>query len=180
MPSSSRISVPTRPQNSSSVCQSRPLRARREASIETTAPTRPSQMAARSFSKPGRAMPEPERPRSSSITSTASHPSARARSTKAYWVDSSGRRNTAYMSCSEELVQSLGRCSPAQGLSRPAVEGDRHGREVLGAVHAEVGALREVLSQQPVGVLVRAALPGAVRIAEVDLKTSVDAQLRVL
>src|SRR3954471_3092956 len=27
------------------------------------------------------------------------------------WVDSSGRRNTAYVSCSEELVQSLGRCS---------------------------------------------------------------------
>ena len=50
--------MPTRPQNSSSVCQSRPLRASREASIETTAPTpRPSQMAARSLSKPGRAMP---------------------------------------------------------------------------------------------------------------------------
>src|SRR4051795_6906131 len=48
-------------------------------------------------------------------------------STGVYWVDSSGRRNTAYVSCSEELVQSLGRCSPAQGLSRPAVEGDRHG-----------------------------------------------------
>src|SRR3954453_9238454 len=26
-------------------------------------------------------------------------------------VNSSGRRNTAYVSCSEELVQSLGRCS---------------------------------------------------------------------
>lgn len=48
---------------SESVCQSRPLRASREASIETTAPTRPSQMAASSFSKPGRAIPEPERPR---------------------------------------------------------------------------------------------------------------------
>src|SRR3954469_836900 len=84
------------------------------------------------------------------------------------WVDSSGRRNTAYVSCSEELVQSLGRCSPAQGLSRPAVEGDRHGCKVLGAVHAEVGALWKVLAQQPVGVLVRATLPGAVRVAEVD------------
>src|SRR3954468_10056813 len=30
-------------------------------------------------------------------------------------VDSSGRRNTAYVSCSEELIQSLGRCFPAQG-----------------------------------------------------------------
>src|SRR5215204_2210865 len=95
-------------------------------------------------------------------------------------VDSSGRRNTVYVSCSEELVQSLGRCSPAQGLSRSAVEGDRHSREVLGAVHAEVGALWKVLPQQPVGVLVRAALPGAVRIAEVDCHASLDPELGVL
>src|SRR4029453_58779 len=80
-------------------------------------------------------------------------------------VDSSGRRNTAYVSCLKELVQSLGRCSPAQGLSRPAVEGCSHRCKVVRAVHAEVGALREVLPQQPVGVLVRAALPGAVGIA---------------
>src|SRR3954469_14917789 len=98
----------------------------------------------------------------------------------AYWVDSSGRRNTAYMSCPEELVQSLGRCSPAQGLSRSAVEGDRHGRKVLGAVHAEVGALWKVLRQQPVGVLVRATLPGAVRVAEVDRNASLDPELGVL
>jgi len=84
-PSSSTINVPTRPQNSSSVCQSRPLRARREASIDTTAPTRPSQIAARSFSNPGRETPEPERPRSSSITLTSAHPSCRARSTNPYW-----------------------------------------------------------------------------------------------
>src|SRR4051794_1596832 len=53
-------------------------------------------------------------------------------------VGSSGRRNTAYVTGSKELVQSLGGCPPAQGLSRPAVEGDRHGRKVFGAVHAEV------------------------------------------
>src|SRR3954462_7289210 len=95
-------------------------------------------------------------------------------------VDSRGRRNTAYVSCSEELVQSLGRCSPAQGLSRPAVEGDRHGGQVLGAVHAEVGALWKVLPQQPVGVLVRAALPRTVGIAEVDRHASLDPELGVL
>src|SRR4051794_36865358 len=95
-------------------------------------------------------------------------------------VNSSGRRNTAYVSCSEELVQSLGRCSPAQGLSRPAVEGDRHGCKVLGAVHAEVGALWKVLAQQPVGVLVRATLPGAVRVAEGDRHASLDPELGVL
>src|SRR5215203_504750 len=96
------------------------------------------------------------------------------------WADSSGRRNRAYVAGSKELVQSLGRCSPAQGPSRPAVEGDRHGRKVLSAVRAEVGALREVLAQQPVGVLIRAALPGAVRVADVDLKTGVDPQACVL
>src|SRR3954447_7700776 len=95
-------------------------------------------------------------------------------------VDSSGCRNTAYVTGLEELVQSLGRCPPAKGLSRPAVEGDRHGRKVLGTVHAEVSALREVLAQQPIGVLIRAALPGAVGIAEVDLKTGVDPQASVL
>src|SRR5215208_4611444 len=97
-----------------------------------------------------------------------------------YWADSSGRRNTAYVSCSEELVQSLGRGSPAQGLSRPAVEGDRHSGELLGAVHAQVSALGEVLPQQPVGVLVRAALPGAVGIAEIDRHARLDPQLGVL
>src|SRR3954466_10600800 len=99
---------------------------------------------------------------------------------EAYWVDSSGRRNTAYVSCSEELVQSLGRCPPAQGLSRPAVEGRSHGCQVLGAVHAEVGALWKVLAQQPVGVLVRAALPRTVGIAEVDRHASLDPELGVL
>src|SRR3954449_2470643 len=110
---------------------------------------------------------------------TAVRPTARPRRgrtipTATPRVDSRGRRNTAYVGCSKELVQSLGRCSPAQGLTRPAVEGDRHSGEVLGAVHAEVGALWKVLPQQPIGVLVRAALPGAVRIAEVDRHASLD------
>ncbi len=38
-PSSSTMAQPTKAQNSSKVCQSRPLRARRDASMETTAPT---------------------------------------------------------------------------------------------------------------------------------------------
>jgi transposase len=42
--------VPTMPQNSISVCQSRPLRARRDTSMANTAPTRPSQIAASSRS----------------------------------------------------------------------------------------------------------------------------------
>src|SRR4051812_42798252 len=95
-------------------------------------------------------------------------------------VDSSGHRNTAYVTGSKELVQSLGGCPPAQGFSRPAVEGDRPGRKVFGAVHAEVSALWKVRAQQPIGVLIRAALPGAVGIAEVDRHASLDPELGVL
>ena len=78
------------------------------------------------------------------------------------------------------LVKGLGWRSPAERLARPAVECRRHGRKVAGTVRAQVGALREVLPQQPVGVLVRAALPRAMRVAEVDLHAGVDPQLRML
>lgn len=44
----------------------------------------------------------------------------------------------------------------------------------------EVGALREVLAQEPVCVLVRAALPVTPWIAEIDLQSRVDRQLHVL
>jgi hypothetical protein len=37
-----------------------------------------------------------------------------------------------------------------------------------------IGALGEVLAQQPVGVLVGATLPGRVRVAEVDVDVDVD------
>ena len=55
------------------------------ASIETTAPTLPRQIAASRRSKPGRATPEAETPRSSSITTTSDQPRLRARSASAYW-----------------------------------------------------------------------------------------------
>ena len=44
----------------------------------------------------------------------------------------------------------------------------------------EVGALGEVLAQESVGVLVHAALPGAVGIREEHVKARVDLQLGVL
>jgi hypothetical protein len=47
-------------------------------------------------------------------------------------------------------------------------------------VPGEVSALREILTEEPVGVLVRASLPWAAWIAEVDLEAGVDAQLGVL
>ena len=72
-------------QNSSKVCQSRPLRASRDASMQRTAPTCPSHRAFKRRSNPGRRVPDPEIPRSSSITSMSCQPSVRARSTSAYW-----------------------------------------------------------------------------------------------
>jgi hypothetical protein len=47
-------------------------------------------------------------------------------------------------------------------------------------MHTQIGALREVLSQQTVGILIGAALPWALGIAEVDMQSGVDAQARVL
>src|SRR5208337_3269403 len=49
----------TRAQNSRSVCQSRPLRARREAPRAKTAPASPLQIPTSRRSKPGRAVPPP-------------------------------------------------------------------------------------------------------------------------
>lgn len=45
---------------------------------------------------------------------------------------------------------------------------------------AEVDAVREVPAQQAVGVLIAAALPGAVRVAEVDLRAGIDGEVSVL
>src|SRR6516162_4819805 len=47
-------------------------------------------------------------------------------------------------------------------------------------MHAEIGAFWKILAQQSVGVLVGAALPWAVRIAEIDLDAGVDLQACVL
>ena len=58
----------------------------------------------------------------------------------------------------QKFVEGLGGCLPSQRFSRPAVEGGRHGVEFVVAVGREVSAFREVLSQQPIGVLVG---PGA-------------------
>src|SRR5262249_48358085 len=47
-------------------------------------------------------------------------------------------------------------------------------------MHAEIDAFWKILAQQSVGVLVGAALPWAVRFAEIDLDASVDLQACVL
>ena len=95
-------------------------------------------------------------------------------------ADLNGRRNTAFVGLWKPLVKRLGGRFPVERLSGSGVEGRGHGGDLLGAVHAEIGAFRKVLSQQSVGVLVGAALPWALRIAEVDLHARIDLQAGVL
>src|SRR5688572_3009690 len=72
------------------------------------------------------------------------------------------------------------RCQPVEGLSRPAIEPRRDRIELRRRQAAEVHALGEVLAQQAVGILVTAALPRAMRVAEVDLHPGVDGEALVL
>src|SRR5712672_1965630 len=74
---------------------------------------------------------------------------------------STGRRNTG--------VKSLCRGFKLQGLTGSFIELTSHFVQIGLRVHRQVGALRKVLSQQAIGVLVRPALPGALRIAKIDV-----------
>ena len=77
-------------------------------------------------------------------------------------MDSIGRRNTVYLNSSQRLFERLRRCLPAEGLSTPGVERVSDGRQVAGAVSAQVCALGKVLPKQAIRILVCASLPGAV------------------
>jgi hypothetical protein len=58
-----------------------------------------------------------------------------------------------------DLVQSLCWRSPSERFSRSAVQGDSNGLEIIGAMLAEICALREILPKQAVGILVAVTLP---------------------
>ncbi len=74
---------------------------------------------------------------------------------------STGRRNTG--------TKSLCWGFKLQGLTRPFVELTSHLVQSGLRVHRQIGALRKVLSQQAVGVLVQSALPRALRIAKINV-----------
>src|ERR671938_525398 len=87
---------------------------------------------------------------------------------------SSGGFNT------KELGHLLTWGGPAQNHAGAAVELIGDGVEFGLADGGEVGAaFREVLAEQAVGVFVAAALPGAVRVAEVDRAAGGQAELGV-
>ena len=64
-----------------------------------------------------------------------------------------------------------------QSLPRALVELPSHLVEVGLGVDGQISFLREVLSQQTVGVFVGAALPGALRITEVDVDLGGDGEV---
>src|SRR4051794_25682230 len=76
-------------------------------------------------------------------------------------------------------IEGLCRGPEVEGLAGSSVEFDSDRVElVLGAV-SEAGLARQVLAQETVGVLVRAALPRAARIAEEHRHATRDSETRV-
>src|SRR6202521_2806108 len=78
---------------------------------------------------------------------------------RCWGAGSTGRRNTG--------VKSLCWGFKLQGLTWSFVELTRHFVQIGLRVHRQVGALWKVLSQQAIVVLVRTALPRALRIAKI-------------
>ena len=76
-------------------------------------------------------------------------------------LGSTGRCNDSRSSISWGLI--------AERLARPAIEPSRDAIQLRLTHLREVGAFRQVLTQQTVGVLVGPALPRTVGVAEVDL-----------
>lgn len=69
-------------------------------------------------------------------------------------ADSIGRRNTCFLLRGEELVEDFCRCLPSERLTRARVHGVSNCFEFWYRVPAEIGALREVLAEQAVGVFI--------------------------
>lgn len=78
------------------------------------------------------------------------------------------------------FVEGLGGCAPAKTFAGSVVDRSSDRRELATVPTGEVGALREVLAQQPVGVLVRASLPWAVRVGEEHRDAGLGGELGVL
>ena len=93
-------------------------------------------------------------------------------------ANSTSRRNTFDHILFEQPVESFCWCLPAERFPGSRVQCVRNGAQFCGAVLAEVRPLREVLSEQAGGVLVAATLPRALWVAEVNLETGGDPQLR--
>ena len=95
------------------------------------------------------------------------------------WADSIGRRNMVFLGLPQAFVKRLGGRFPPERFSRAAVERGHYGGKVVGCVRTEIGTFGKLLPQQAIGVLVGAALPRTVRIAEGDRDAGVDLETRM-
>lgn len=77
------------------------------------------------------------------------------------------------------FVECFGGGAPAEGLAGSGVKGVGDRGDVAGGPPGQVGALRKILAQQGIGVLIGAALPRALGICEVHLDPGGDRELRV-
>lgn len=94
--------------------------------------------------------------------------------------DSTVRRNTFYNILLEQPVESFCRCLPTECFTRARVQGMGNGAQLGSSMLAEIRSLWKTPAEQTVGVLIAATLPWALRVAEVDLETGINPQLRVL
>ena len=78
------------------------------------------------------------------------------------------------------FVEGLGGGLPAEGFAGSTVQSCGDSVQVAPGVSAEIGAFREVLAEQTVGVLVGATLPGTLGVAEVNIEIGVYSELSVL
>src|SRR5215208_3426112 len=96
------------------------------------------------------------------------------------WAEARSALGAGLLEAVDQRGELLRRGCEAERLARAAVEllGDLV--EALPAHPRETLSLREVLAKEAVGVLVRAPLPGAAGVAEVDLDARLDREAPVL
>lgn len=78
----------------------------------------------------------------------------------------------------EEFLECLAWCSESEGVAGSVVESVGDGFEV-GLMVGDLDAFGQVFADQPVGVLVRGALPRGPRVREVDGQLGRESELRV-
>ena len=78
-----------------------------------------------------------------------------------------------------DLCIGFERAAKSENLPRPVVHSQVNGVKVFLSQLGQIGAFWQILAQQAVGVLIGAALPGAVRVAEVHLHAGLVCKLAV-
>src|SRR5215207_6326528 len=96
------------------------------------------------------------------------------------WAEARSALGVGLLEAVDQRGELVRRGCEAERLARAAVELRGDLVEALLADPGEARSLREVLAKQAVGVLVRAPLPGAAGIAEVDLDPRLDREAPLL